>query len=120
MNATQQISYEPLYSSITTATTTTTPHRNKNKNIEDICGNFMGYYITPSGRVISKSKNKFLEPTIRNGIPYIHLCENGVMFTYRLDEVVYRSFHCTYVMGSKRIIHIDGDQGNCRLKNLSI
>lgn len=95
---------------------TTTPQRPK--NLEDICGSFMGYLIHPSGKVISKNRQKILKPTYRNNIPYISLFENGVTTTFRLDQVVYRSFNCTYVIDSKEIIHSDGNQSNCRIKNL--
>ncbi|MDF2588202.1 MAG: hypothetical protein K0S41_2043 [Anaerocolumna sp.] len=90
------------------------------RDLEDICGNFMGYYIHPSGRVISKNRHKFIEPTYRANVPYISLSEVGVSHTYRLDQVVFKSFNCFYVMGSKTIIHKDGDQTNCRNKNLSV
>jgi hypothetical protein len=90
------------------------------QSLEDICGNFMGYYVTKSGKVISKIKQKFVEPRYRNGIPFITLSENGVTSTYRLDQVVFRAFNFWYAINSRNIIHKDGDEGNCKIRNLSI
>jgi hypothetical protein len=90
------------------------------KQIEDICGNFMGYWVTPSGRVMSKNREKFLEIKYRNGVPFVTLSENAITITYRLDQVIMRGFNCTYVINSRTILHKDGDQSNCRIRNLSI
>jgi hypothetical protein len=98
--------------------TTTFPQRPR--DLEDICGNFIGYLIHPSGHVISKNRHKFVKHRYRGCVPYISLCENNVTTAYRLDQVVWRSFHCTYIINSETILHKDGDQGNCRIKNLVI
>lgn len=90
------------------------------KSLEDICGNFMGYLVHPSGRVISKNRHKFLDVDYRNGVPFVTLSENNITYTYRLDQVVFRSFDCTYKINSRTVLHKDGDKCNCKIKNLCI
>jgi hypothetical protein len=80
----------------------------------------MGYWIHPNGRVISKNRHKYLEIDYRNGIPFVSLSENGISATYRLDQVIFKGFNCCYIINSRTIIHKDGDQSNCRIKNLVI
>jgi predicted secreted hydrolase len=73
----------------------------------------------PSGKIKCKNKNKWLEVEYQNEIPYVVLSENGISVAYRLDKAVYRAYHCTYdIDHGADIIHIDGNQGNCKIKNL--
>lgn len=81
-------------------------------------GYYKGYYFLLNGKIKCKYKDKYLNPLYRKGIPYISLSENNITEIYRLDQAVYRAFHCTYVINSKNIKHIDGNQMNCSLKNL--
>jgi hypothetical protein len=88
--------------------------------LENKLGHFMEYYFYPDGRVFSKYLRKFLTPTYRNGIPFISLSENGISYRYRLDQAVFKSYHCWYVINSKEVIHINGKQDDCSRKNLMI
>jgi hypothetical protein len=92
----------------------------KEARLENKLGHFMEYYFYPDGRVFSKYLRKFLTPIYSKGILYINLSENGISHRYRLDQAVFKAFHCWYIINSKEIQHKDNDQMNCKKSNLYI
>lgn len=86
-------------------------------------GEFKGHIFYPDGNVgcIHDKIKKFLKINYIRGVPYVCLCENGVSETYRLDKAMYRAYNPWFKVNSDvDLIHIDGNEKNCGIKNLKV
>jgi hypothetical protein len=96
---------------------------NCNKAKELRLGEFRGHTFYPDGNVgcVNNNIKKYLKINYIRGIPHVSLCENGIDKTYRLDKAMYRAYNPWFNVDSNiELIHIDGNEKNCGIRNLRV
>jgi hypothetical protein len=94
----------------------------KQETFRDIPGYYGLYQVSSYGRVFSLKCNRFkelkpLEYKKNNYPSEVVLRKNKYSNSYRIDQLVLASFVCI-MPGDFKIIHLNGNKKDCRLKNL--